>query len=377
LIGIGYQNCGTSTEETSNAPSSSTPDQFTANPNQVQPVIHWQSMPSTGAPSARGRSAMVWTGSKMIIWGGDPLNMGSYLNTGGVYNSLNSSWSSTSMVGVPSARLDPSAVWTGSKMIVWSGAEITTNDGGLYDPSSNTWSTMSNVGAPSVRFWTASVWTGSKMIVWGGQNMSGTKFNTGGLYNPTTNSWSTMSTVGAPSARRLPTTVWTGSKMIVWGGGTSDGALYDPIANNWSAMSNVGAPSARYQPSAVWTGSKMIVWGGSGGPNSLGDGGIYDPVANTWSTITMTGAPSHRTDFTAIWTGSKMIVWDGDIDGTWAPINNGGIFNPNTNTWSGMSVAGAPSARSGYYAVWTGSRMIVWGGGNLSTPYNDGGLFTP
>lgn len=40
----------------------------------------WKATTTTGAPTGRSRHTAVWTGSKMIVWGGDN---GAYLNTGG------------------------------------------------------------------------------------------------------------------------------------------------------------------------------------------------------------------------------------------------------------------------------------------------------
>src|SRR5207249_6601188 len=37
------------------------------------------------------------------------------------------------------------------------------------------------------------------------------------------------------------------------------------------------------------------------------------------------------------------------------------------DTWTGTSVTNAPTARSVHTAVWTGTEMIVWGGGNASS----------
>ena len=69
----------------------------------------------------------------------------------------------------------------------------------------------------------------------------------------------------------------------------------------------------------------MIVWGGYGG-SYLNDGGQYDPVANAWTATTTTGAPSGRELHTAVWTGSKMIVWGGQENGGY--LNDGGQWAP-------------------------------------------------
>jgi len=83
-------------------------------------------------------------------------------------------------------------------------------------PLSDTWQAISITGAPSGRSFPSAVWTGTEMIVWGGGD-GNSDLNTGGRYNPSTDSWQATSTTGAPSGRELHTAVWTGTEMIVWG----------------------------------------------------------------------------------------------------------------------------------------------------------------
>jgi hypothetical protein len=100
----------------------------------------------------------------------------------------------------------------------------------------------------------------------------------------------------------------------------------------------------------------------SDGPNGCMD--------DTWVATTLTNAPSARDQHTAVWTGSEMIVWGGG-DGT-NVFNTGGRYDPTTDSWIATSTTNAPSARDGHTAVWTGSEMIVWGGGD-----NTGGRYNP
>ncbi len=76
-------------------------------------------------------------------------------------------------------------------MIVWGGFGCTTqicqtttylNDGARYSPSANNWVTTSATNAPSARVSPTAVWTGSEMIVWGGFFRDGSNhyLNTGG-----------------------------------------------------------------------------------------------------------------------------------------------------------------------------------------------------
>jgi hypothetical protein len=86
---------------------------------------------------------------------------------------------------------------------------------------------------------------------------------------------------------------------------------------------------------------------------------------DTWTPTTTTGAPAGRTGHTAVWTESKMIVWGGG-----ALNNTGGRYDPTADSWTPTSLINAPSGRSNHTAVWTGSEMIVWGGfggGDLNT----------
>jgi hypothetical protein len=330
----------------------------------------WASL-SQVVPSARSGHTAVWTGSEMIIWGGADFG-GTALGTGGRYNPATDSWgAATATSGAPSARRDHSAVWTGSEMIVWGGFDgSTVATGGRYDPFTDAWGApIATTGAPAARADHTAVWTGSEMIVWGGFGSG--LLNTGGRYDPAADTWgAATATSGAPSARLHHTAVWAADQMIVWGGFDSiagelnNGARYDPVGNAWiGTTASSGAPSARDSHSAVWTGSQMIVWGGIGGGIHLNSGGRYDPVADTWAAATaVSSAPSARRQHSAIWTGSQMIVWGG-FDGN-NVLNTGGRYNPLSNSWGAATPtsAGVPSARAGHTAVWTGSEMIVWGG---------------
>jgi N-acetylneuraminic acid mutarotase len=344
---------------------------------------YWTATTTTGAPSIRFYHTAVWTGSRMIVWGGTQDGSSTFFNDGGQYDPVANAWTATTTTGAPSARELPTAVWTGSKMIVWGGynGSVPLNDGGQYDPVANAWTPTKLTGAPSIRNYHTAVWTGSRMIVWGGYNGS-VPLNDGGQYDPVGNSWTATTTTAAPSVRYLHTAVWTGSRMIVWGGsgGTflNDGGQYNPGTtpgtDSWTATATAGAPSVRELHTAVWTGSRMIVWGGDNviSPYYSNDGGQYDPVANAWTATTTTSAPSVRFYHSAVWTGSRMIVWGGLGIGS-VLLNDGGQYDPVANAWTITTIAGAPLGRYFHTAVWTGSRMIVWGGYNGSSSLNDGG----
>ena len=78
---------------------------------------------TAGAPAARAYHTAIWTGSEMIVWGGNDQNSNG-LDSGGRYSPATDSWISTTTTNAPQARASHTAVWTGSEMIVWGG-----NDG--------------------------------------------------------------------------------------------------------------------------------------------------------------------------------------------------------------------------------------------------------
>src|SRR6266508_1132554 len=148
------------------------------------------------------------------------------------------------------------------------------------------------------------------------------------------------------------------------------------IGDTWTPTNLTGAPDARVSHTAVWTGSEMIVWGGYGcdGNCFLNTGGRYNPSTDSWTATSTSNAPEGRVYHTAVWTGSEMIVWGG---GNGVALNTGGRYNTSTNSWTATSIANAPSARSAHTAVWTGSQMIVWGGSDPNGASNTGGRYNP
>jgi len=339
----------------------------------------WTATSITNAPSPRLFHTAVWTGSEMIVWGGE--NGGQYLNTGSKYDPTTDSWAMTSNTNAPSARPGHTAVWTGDEMIVWGGGTYT-NTGGRYNPGTDTWAATSIVNPPSARTGHTAVWTGSEMIIWGGYVFDGFNnhyFDTGGRYDPDTDTWTATSTTNAPTARALPMGVWTGSEMILWGGFFDDGVTYfslntggryNPTTNSWTTTSTTNVADARHNHTVVWTNDKMIVWGGyTFGFGRLNTGGVYSPSSDTWTATTLTNAPEARYSHTAVWTGSEMIVWGGFATNSLG-LNSGSRYNPSTNSWTATTTGDVPDSRYDHTAVWDGSEMIVWGGtgfGSLNT----------
>jgi N-acetylneuraminic acid mutarotase len=344
----------------------------------------WTPVSTNAAPSPRDAHGAIWTGAEMIVWGGQPVLAGNSLGDGGRYNPVSNTWIPVPTTA-PSPRYFHSAVWTGNEMIVWGGSDGVTyfNTGARYSPVSDNWTSTSVVNAPSGRQEFTAIWTGTEMIVWGGFSPTAIFEGTGGRYNPTLDKWTSVSTNNAPAPRDRHSAVWTGTEMIVWGGenAATTGGRYNPALNTWTNTSTSGAPSTRFHHTAVWTGTQMIVFGGRAGSTTTDSGGIYSPITDTWTALPTGAGPRQR--HTAIWSGNEMIIWGGlrHDGGGDVYLNTGARFNPTNNAWTIISTNGAPAiGRWLHTGIWTGSSMIVWAGelsAGANPQYNDGGRYDP
>ena len=347
------------------------------------PTGRWRSVALEGAPSPRYHHTAVWTGTEMIVWGGQVDT--AHHPDGARYSPDTDTWRPMAAAGAPAGSTGHTAVWTGSEMIIWGGAadrdwrDAPQNTGARYDPISDSWSPMSTAGAPEARTGHGAVWTGSEMVVWGGLT-SGTsadsvKFlGTAGRYDPTTDSWAPVASSSYYFSTLSRAVVWTGAELIFWG--LPVGVRYDLAANTWTPMSTTAAPTIQI-PDAVWTGHEMIVWDRI---RPLNGGARYDPATDRWTTMTGASPTGYRASSSPIWADRRLIVWGGDgsdAQDRLVFLSTGGVYDPSTDSWATTASANVASARSGHTAVWTGREMIVWGGGGGNGYLNTGGRFTP
>jgi hypothetical protein len=261
----------------------------------------WTALAAAGAPSPRGWHSAIFTGTEMLVWGGEDPASRRLLSSGAAYRVATSAWRALPTEGAPSARRYHSCVWTGSEMVIWGGDGDAVHDQGLgdgrrYDPVRDRWHDVASDGAPAARWAHTAVWTGRQMLIWGGLGCSRTRAGEpttcgdGAAYDPEANAWTPIPDGnGAPSARSSHSAVWTGQVMLVWGGSSdacadgssgpcADGGAYDPVSRRWSALPSATPAQPRAGHVAVWTGQALFVWGGAGpdGEAPRRDGAIYE-----------------------------------------------------------------------------------------------------
>ena len=208
--------------------------------NQEQPVEGggrfnprlnlWISMSRNNSPSPRFNQTMIWTGKEAIVWGGYISKPPISTAQGYRYRPERDEWTVVSEQSAPVIRENHTAVWTGSEMILWGGNSGDThlNTGARYDPRTDSWRSMSALDAPSPRKLHTGLWTGKEMLVWGGEGADGNPADWG-LYDPTTDSWKTVKPAKGPQPRTNHGLIRTPHGLILTGGQSSDGELLNDI----------------------------------------------------------------------------------------------------------------------------------------------------
>lgn len=337
----------------------------------------WTDLPAFPITNYVENPSYTFYNNKFFTWSGQDNSYASYEQSGAYYNTLTNSWSLMNTTNAPAGRFGNVFVTDnlGGKMMIWGGVTsltvagsvpIVTNTGGTYDLVNNSWSAMAN-GPLAARTKHTAVWTGTKMLVWGGTNGTGTSYSDGAAYKPEADSW--LALPAAPIAARYgQSAIWTGSKMIIWGGtnGTviyNDGASYDPVANSWTPIAS-NMLGATFAHSATWTGTDMITFGGNNSYGTTATGYKYNPTSNSWSAIsnppgayyTVTTVENH----VAVWTGTEMIILGGHPHSSNTAVQVVRVYNPYTDTWHLYN--SLPAGKIGAAAVWTGTELLIQAG---------------
>lgn len=303
-------------------------------------------------------------------------------------------------------------------MIVWGGEpgaatvdDTRTSDGAdgaAYDPISDTWRLLPRAPIKG-RYLHSAVWTGREMVVWGGRALDGSARSDGAAYDPATNRWRILPPAPFVSSGSQAV-VWARDQLIVIDGAVVDSAgpvhlsaaSYDAVTDVWMALPSLDLGSANAF-SLAWTGNDIVLFVNAiGRPASgflLSPGSIEPPPA--WRPIAAPPALRLNADGAEIFSGTEVLVayslegggdrvaaYDPNLD-SWRdasapPLGLGG----GSNTWTGtLAIFGLGTGgmdrwtvydptRDGWLRfstpndvhrdfatqVWTGDRLLVWGG---------------
>lgn len=344
----------------------------------------WAAMSTTGAPMPRAMHVAVWSGSELIVWGGHaPGHRDILLGDGARYDPVADAWRPMTREGAPAARYLASGTWTGRELIVFGGETdyfyaTRVGEGVAYDPVADRWRRLPADDAPSPRSAHVAVWTGSEVVIWGGIDAAGL-LRRGARYRPAEDRWLPVALEGAPAPRRFACAAWHRGQVYVLGG--VDGALpagdapgggrYDPAADAWTPLPEPGMPQLSAFETVVSAGEHLVVLSSSSPPAVLS--------GDAWRTLA--DGPPRRFGKAAVFTGRLVWLFGGGVlderAGTESASGDGALLDPGTGQWHELSLDGAPSARKYVDAQWTGSEVLIWGGGDDANVLATGGRWRP
>jgi hypothetical protein len=156
------------------------------------------------------------------------------------------------------------------------------------------------------------------------------------------------------------------SVLVVQGGSdtptpTAAGSVVDRLAQGkWKEL-DPGPAEVLTDLSSVWTGKRLIALGYRISP-AAPEAASFNPRTGTWWTVPSPPA-GVRKGALVVWTGTEMIVWGGgDTTGPSVESRQDGIvYDPRTEQWRGMSAAPFAPA-DGTTATWTGRELLVTNG---------------
>jgi hypothetical protein len=207
-----------------------------ADGGQYDPVARtWIPLPVQGAPSARTGARAVWAGDRWLIWGGEGesgfLGDGAQLRVDPQGVAL--SWQPMSTLGAPAARREHGMVWTGSELVVWGGQTSggLAGDGARYDPVMDQWQPLPTPGDaldPAARSGHSVTWTGNELLVFGGRTAQGLTA-TGAAWDLSSGEWRPLPSRGAdPVAREGALSLWIDGEWLLVAGDTEGQGVAPP-----------------------------------------------------------------------------------------------------------------------------------------------------
>lgn len=367
----------------SRAPSAPSPPEEATPAPVGEPVrrVLWSSFDGARFLSKTQGGTVLWTGSGLLVWGGDP-GLTRDPVQGGIYSVEQGTW--TQLHQAPASLYEHASAWSGSQLFVFSGRiHIPPPKGFQADPVENVglvwdekhgWRQLPP--APiQPRENAFAAWTGKAMLVFGGR-VAFNCYADGALLDPKIG-WTAIP--AAPSMSCPSYAVWTGDGLYAFSENTC--GYFAIKTGTWRNVSCKGISefslANRRGATALWTGSEVLIWGGQeplgdgtyGRRPQKGDGARYDPKTDQWAPIP--AAKVARSEHGSAWTGSELIVVAGFDHHSWTEVSTVSAYKLSTNSWRELSAT--PSTIQGStFAAWTGDKVIAW-----CPATNSGALYDP
>lgn len=150
---------------------------------------------------------------------------------------------------------------------------------------------------------------------------------------------------------------WTGAEVVWWGGAApeggeraADGFAFDPSSGTWRRIATAPyAPGAGGSSGAVWTGSELLFY-----PAGL----AYDPASDAWRALPPAPHDPGQRQAAVVWTGTEMVVFGGGDRGS-VTARRGAAYDPEADRW--RRIPDAPIGLNLLSGAWTGEEVLVFG----------------
>ena len=340
----------------------------------------WRTLPAAPIAS-RSDSVAVWTGTELVVWGGDRGN--TQFADGASYNPATRAW--TRLPPAPlSARAGSVATWVDGYVVIWgafSNPARQLTDGARYDPNTRTWTRLPAVSAAPGYTSAQLVTVGSSAVLLRSSPGTGTApastIVRADAYDPRTNTWQRLLDLTAPPTHHVAQVdaLGVGDTVFVW---TSWSHTIQTTAN--STETNYGIDAARLDlagkhswtsvpaspdegaaaTNPQWTGNRIFL------PQVQGFCGFCaGPGLSLTPAVLIDPRTGHRTTIPSLPTGAATAVWTGaavlDVGNTRSTAQTTAAFDPATGQWHTLTPG--PASQGDSVSVWTGHELIQWGNG--------------
>lgn len=253
------------------------------------------------------------------------------------YNPTLNSWAQLVSNNAPGNRYHSAVVWTGTDLLLSAGMLAYNSyyyETYRYNPGTGNWSQHpQRMG----RWGMTGVMAGNRMYSYSGVG-SGTGaavYQDMVYYDVGTNSWG--STTSGPSVRNMASVFAAGNLLFYFGGieriawddstamGHAGFDVFDTTTQTWGQLATTSPLTPRSQMASAASSKTAFFFGGLLGNTVFGNGAAYTIANNSWASLPTQNAPSPRRCATGVWTGDSFVVWGG-IDSAGNPQPNGAVL---------------------------------------------------
>lgn len=184
-----------------------------------------------------------------------------------------------------------------------------------------------------------------------------------------TPAWQPLATTNVPASRERHSAAALGTKYVATGGtvtiggvGTTTASAYDLATDTWSAYASLGTQRCAHE--MVSSGAKLFAYGGL---TDCGNGAAIGPALEesagaAWSAVSPANAPKTRYNFAMTWTGTEMMIYGGGDDTL--PANATGARLAPGGAWVDTTCPLGGCERGGYYTLFRDGPVVrLFGGG--------------